>query len=176
VQRHKIALWYCSTQYRDESQLPIIMQLIDNELSEPYSIFTYRYFLATWPQLSFIAYDGDKWVWHLSHGWLHVRHCPLLIFYGTSPFRAICNLLPLAHLCRPFGCVVCKMDVHRSQAMRGYVAMLVVDKAYRGKRVGEYHSSVPQYSACVYTLSGSSTVCLVQTKHCGVHFHVSTKI
>lgn len=29
-------------QYRDESDLPIVMRLVDNELSEPYSIFTYR--------------------------------------------------------------------------------------------------------------------------------------
>lgn len=29
-------------QYRDERDLPTVMDLIDNELSEPYSIFTYR--------------------------------------------------------------------------------------------------------------------------------------
>ncbi|KAL6758312.1 acyl-CoA N-acyltransferase [Haematococcus lacustris] len=83
-------------QYSDERDLPIIMTLIDNELSEPYSIFTYRYFLHNWPHLCWLTYDGD----------------------------------------RPLGCVVCKMDVHREQAMRGYVAMLVVDKAYRGHGIG----------------------------------------
>lgn len=36
----------------------------------------------------------------------------------------------------PFGTVVCKMDLHRDH-MRGYVAMLVVDKAYRGKGAGK---------------------------------------
>lgn len=36
------------------------MGLIDAELSEPYSIFTYRYFLQQWPNLSFLAYDGEK--------------------------------------------------------------------------------------------------------------------
>ncbi|EFJ46580.1 hypothetical protein VOLCADRAFT_81829 [Volvox carteri f. nagariensis] len=82
-------------QYTDENDLPIVMDLVDKELSEPYSIFTYRYFLHQWPHLCFISYDGDK----------------------------------------PFGTVVCKMDLHRER-MRGYVAMLVVDKAYRGKRVG----------------------------------------
>ena len=30
-------------QYRDENDLPLVMHLIDNELSEPYSIFTYRW-------------------------------------------------------------------------------------------------------------------------------------
>ena len=30
-------------QYRDERDLATVMDLVDNELSEPYSIFTYRY-------------------------------------------------------------------------------------------------------------------------------------
>uniref|UniRef100_A0A7S0X112 N-acetyltransferase domain-containing protein n=1 Tax=Chlamydomonas leiostraca TaxID=1034604 RepID=A0A7S0X112_9CHLO len=84
-------------QYKDENDLAIVMSLVDKELSEPYSIFTYRYFLQHWPQLCFLVYDGDT----------------------------------------PFGCVVCKQDIHRDQAMRGYVAMLVVDKTYRGKGVGK---------------------------------------
>jgi peptide alpha-N-acetyltransferase len=39
--------------YVDETQLPTIMQLISQELSEPYTIYTYRYFLHTWPNLTF---------------------------------------------------------------------------------------------------------------------------
>lgn len=83
-------------QYRDEHDLPEVMRLIDVELSEPYSIFTYRYFLHSWPQLCFLALDGD----------------------------------------RAFGTIVCKMDM-RGDHMRGYLAMLVVEKAYRSKGVGE---------------------------------------
>lgn len=83
-------------QYRDERDLDTVMNLVDNELSEPYSIFTYRYFLHNWPQLAFLAYDGD--------------HC--------------------------FGTVVCKMDVHREQMLRGYLAMLVVEKPYRSLGTG----------------------------------------
>lgn len=71
------------------------MDLIDKDLSEPYSIFTYRYFLHAWPHLCFLAYDADK----------------------------------------PVGVIVCKMDVHREH-MRGYLAMLVVDNDYRGKKLG----------------------------------------
>lgn len=44
-----------NVQYQDECGLSEIMELIGNELSEPYSIFTYRYFLATWPNLCFVA-------------------------------------------------------------------------------------------------------------------------
>jgi hypothetical protein len=72
------------------------MNLVDNELSEPYSIFTYRYFLRTWPHLCFMAFDGE--------------HC--------------------------FATVVAKMDVHRERSVRGYIGMLVVEKAYRYLGVG----------------------------------------
>lgn len=41
--------------YGGEHHLPLIMSLVDQELSEPYSIFTYRYFVYLWPQLSFLV-------------------------------------------------------------------------------------------------------------------------
>ncbi|GAM22958.1 hypothetical protein SAMD00019534_061330 [Acytostelium subglobosum LB1] len=43
--------------YKGESQIKEIMDLIECELSEPYSIFTYRFFLGMWPQLCFLAHD-----------------------------------------------------------------------------------------------------------------------
>ena len=42
-------------QYDSELELPRVMALIDAELSEPYSIFTYRYFLNQWPFLCHLA-------------------------------------------------------------------------------------------------------------------------
>jgi len=46
--------------YNEEKQLPLIQKLIDKELSEPYSIFTYRYFLNGWPKLCWMAMcDGE---------------------------------------------------------------------------------------------------------------------
>lgn len=33
------------------------MELVDNELSEPYHIFTYRFFLHNWPSLCFLCFD-----------------------------------------------------------------------------------------------------------------------
>ncbi|KAF6261095.1 acyl-CoA N-acyltransferase [Scenedesmus sp. NREL 46B-D3] len=47
-------------QYKDECDLPIVMDLIDRSLSEPYSVFTYRYFLHQWPHLCYLAFDGSK--------------------------------------------------------------------------------------------------------------------
>ncbi|KAF9672990.1 hypothetical protein SADUNF_Sadunf11G0101800 [Salix dunnii] len=71
------------------------MNLVDQELSEPYSIFTYRYFVYLWPQLSFMAFH-----------------------------KGIC-----------VGTVVCKMGDNRDSKFRGYIAMLVVIKQYRGRGI-----------------------------------------
>ena len=37
--------------FKDETELPRIMELVGRDLSEPYSIFTYRYFIQGWPML-----------------------------------------------------------------------------------------------------------------------------
>ncbi|KAK7055180.1 N-alpha-acetyltransferase 30 [Favolaschia claudopus] len=46
-------------QYSGEEDLPYIMDLVQSELSEPYVIYTFRYFLHQWPHLSFLAYPSD---------------------------------------------------------------------------------------------------------------------
>merc|ERR1712137_582479 len=48
--------------YHSELQMPDIMRLIQKDLSEPYSIYTYRYFIHNWPMLCFLAMYGDKCV------------------------------------------------------------------------------------------------------------------
>mmetsp|Transcript_75275 Transcript_75275/g.166298 ORF Transcript_75275/g.166298 Transcript_75275/m.166298 type:complete len:196 (-) Transcript_75275:34-621(-) len=49
-------------QYRDERDMPGIVSLIDKDLSEPYSVFTYRYFINNWPDLCFMTMQGDRCV------------------------------------------------------------------------------------------------------------------
>ncbi|XP_053973503.1 N-alpha-acetyltransferase 30-like [Hylaeus anthracinus] len=48
--------------YTSELQMPNIMHLIQKDLSEPYSIYTYRYFIHNWPKLCFLAMHGDECV------------------------------------------------------------------------------------------------------------------
>ena len=48
--------------YTSETQLPAMMEMIDQMLSEPYSIFTYRYFLNAWPNLCICAMLGGETV------------------------------------------------------------------------------------------------------------------
>ncbi|PNT59817.1 hypothetical protein POPTR_001G432400v4 [Populus trichocarpa] len=104
--------------YGGEHHLPLIMNLVDQELSEPYSIFTYRYFVYLWPQLSFLAFHKGKCV----------------------------------------GTVVCKMGDHRNSTFRGYIAMLVVIKPYRGRGIA---TELVTRSIQVMMESGCEEVCQV---------------
>lgn len=62
-------------QYESELQLPAIIHLIENDLSEPYSIYTYRYFIHNWPNLCFLVKKKKqrKSTWadyiKVGHGW-----------------------------------------------------------------------------------------------------------
>ncbi|KAF6131646.1 N-alpha-acetyltransferase 30, NatC catalytic subunit [Phyllostomus discolor] len=53
--------------YESELQMPDIMRLITKDLSEPYSIYTYRYFIHNWPQLCFLVLT---WLRKLYMPWL----------------------------------------------------------------------------------------------------------
>ncbi|CAE6477795.1 hypothetical protein ACGC1H_005826 [Rhizoctonia solani] len=46
--------------YAGETDLPAIMALVQDGLSEPYVIYTYRYFLSSWPHLAFMAHDPES--------------------------------------------------------------------------------------------------------------------
>lgn len=52
----------CYTRYKGESQMAAIIYLITKDLSEPYSIYTYRYFIHNWPKLCFLAIHEDQYV------------------------------------------------------------------------------------------------------------------
>jgi peptide alpha-N-acetyltransferase len=48
--------------YESELELPSIMKLIQKDLSEPYSIYTYRYFIHNWGHLCYLALHENKCV------------------------------------------------------------------------------------------------------------------
>ncbi len=41
--------------YEKDEELEDIIKLVEHELSEPYSVFTYRYFLTKWPKLCILV-------------------------------------------------------------------------------------------------------------------------
>eukprot|EP00484_Ammonia_sp_Unknown_P019021 CAMPEP_0197028452 /NCGR_PEP_ID=MMETSP1384-20130603/8140_1 /TAXON_ID=29189 /ORGANISM="Ammonia sp." /LENGTH=249 /DNA_ID=CAMNT_0042457457 /DNA_START=20 /DNA_END=769 /DNA_ORIENTATION=- len=43
--------------YSGETQMKLIQDLCSANLSEPYSVFTYRYFVNNWPYLTYLAMD-----------------------------------------------------------------------------------------------------------------------
>ncbi|CAF0800940.1 unnamed protein product [Adineta steineri] len=45
--------------YQSEKEMSSIMSLISGTLSEPYSIYTYRYFIHNWPDLCFLCSNRD---------------------------------------------------------------------------------------------------------------------
>lgn len=89
-------------QYSGERHLQSMIDLIACDLSEPYSVFTYRYFINNWPNLCYLAVVPAKEA------------------DAEGPAREE----------RLVGCIVCKQEAHRTtQAMRGYIAMLAVRHA-----------------------------------------------
>ena len=47
-------------QYSSEDQLKLLTPLIEKDLSEPYSVYTYRYFIHNWSQLCFVVYRRGR--------------------------------------------------------------------------------------------------------------------
>lgn len=90
----------------DSEDLNQIINLVESELSEPYIIYTYRYFLTDWPHLSFLCFPEEAVGAH----------------HADPPPRAI-------------GAIVCKQDVHRGKLNRGYIAMLTIKKEARMKGI-----------------------------------------
>lgn len=89
----------------EEDVLPRIQALMERDLSEPYSVFTYRYFIQGWPELTIMATSTEK-------------------EEGKGKGRLL-------------GVIVCKADrQNRRRRLRGYIAMLAVEKDARGKGIG----------------------------------------
>jgi peptide alpha-N-acetyltransferase len=106
------------------------MELIDRDLSEPYSIFTYRYFVAQWPKLCFLAVDPTG-------GRAAAAAAPKENDDDatTKPIRPPV-LLPDGEGAAA-GVVISKAEPHRDRGLvRGYLAMLVVDNSYRARGIG----------------------------------------
>ncbi|BGP53259.1 N-alpha-acetyltransferase 30 [Rhodotorula sphaerocarpa] len=96
--------------YQGEADLEAIVALVDDELSEPYNLYTYRYFLDDWPHLCFFAHAGEE---------------PIgVIVCKQEPHTKSSKSLPIPG-----------QPGERRPLMRGYLAMLSTKKAYRGRGV-----------------------------------------
>ena len=92
--------------YTSETQLPYIQSLIDRDLSEPYSVYTYRYFINNWPHLTLLA----------------LIHTPDPVTAATTTHcvgTIICKLSPTSQ------------PASAASLARGYLAMLATHRHYR---------------------------------------------
>ena len=99
--------------------MPSIIRLIEKDLSEPYSIFTYRYFVHNWPELCVLA--------------LHRETRELV---GVAISKA--ELEP-EHTASPGGgggLPPTPGEADGPHVMRGYIAMLAVETSYRRYGIG----------------------------------------
>lgn len=94
----------------EDTHLPAIQSLISGDLSEPYSIYCYRYFLHQWPDLCFLALDDSVSTTH-----------------STTTTNA-----PLV------GAIVSKLEPHRSGPLRGYIGMLAVSSSHRSRGIATH--------------------------------------
>ncbi|AAZ12300.1 N-acetyltransferase, putative [Trypanosoma equiperdum] len=92
----------------DEEVMNFIVQLFTKELTEPYSSFTYEYFIFGWPDLTIVAYGYDG------------EDVPDASVKGKR-----------------VGAVVSRVSrKHIDSPLRGYVAMFAVIPEFRGFRLG----------------------------------------
>ncbi|KAA3675527.1 N-alpha-acetyltransferase 30 [Paragonimus westermani] len=98
-------------QYRDEEDLQRIIPLISKDLSEPYSIYTYRYFIYQWPKLCLLAFCKGECV-------------------GTI----VCKLEPYAtNLLRGYIAMLVVKDGHRRKGIGSRLVQLAVDLMIENK-------------------------------------------
>eukprot|EP00614_Pseudopedinella_elastica_P012177 CAMPEP_0172611732 /NCGR_PEP_ID=MMETSP1068-20121228/31384_1 /TAXON_ID=35684 /ORGANISM="Pseudopedinella elastica, Strain CCMP716" /LENGTH=176 /DNA_ID=CAMNT_0013415789 /DNA_START=197 /DNA_END=727 /DNA_ORIENTATION=- len=107
--------------YRDESILPEIMALVDRDLSEPYSVFTYRYFLVNWPQLCICAIRRGELV-----GVVVCKAEEEPDRHNRSEYRGYIAMLAVSDSCRRrgIGSVLVKQAVQRMRELKCVEAML----------------------------------------------------
>lgn len=129
--------------YMGEPDLPHIMELVQSELSEPYVIYTFRYFLHYWYVHSFGSHDyftsiDTELHRRLGHIYLSLYVSPydskmLGSLRGSSPAQAYSDN-PNESV--PIGVIVCKQSTHKGSINRGYIAMLSVSKNWRKRGIG----------------------------------------
>ena len=102
--------WLRYEQFKSDADLPMIVDLFTRSLSEPYTVFTYQFFIHTWPDLCIMCFGLQQ---------------------DKKPDDSARGDF--------IGCVVSKVSRKRvTYDLRGYVAMLAVEPSFRGHRIGSH--------------------------------------
>lgn len=103
--------------YRDEADLRTVQNLFARELSEPYQIWTYRYFVEPWPTLTIFAESNEE-----------IVGC------------CMANIETRSKSAKPDGVDKNPSTSHTDPAStykRGYIGMISVIDAYKRRRIGQ---------------------------------------
>lgn len=130
--------------YRDESQLEHVDRLVAVDLSEPYSIFTYRYFLNRYPDLCILAVDKKSGeVCGCVVGKIDVEDInnpPMSADMSTSDSYAD-GKTSATHTAQAGDILDSNNAALRAMAEvvihTGYIGMLAVSKSYRRRGIGK---------------------------------------
>ncbi|GAA5847906.1 hypothetical protein JCM9279_003485 [Rhodotorula babjevae] len=114
--------------YQGEEDLGAITKLVDEELSEPYNLYTYRYFLDEWPHLCFFACSNGE---------------PIgVVICKQEPHTKSSRSLPVESSTAGEAATGEAQEEEQEPArrplMRGYLAMLSTTKAFRGRGVATH--------------------------------------
>mmetsp|Transcript_19935 Transcript_19935/g.43343 ORF Transcript_19935/g.43343 Transcript_19935/m.43343 type:complete len:218 (+) Transcript_19935:96-749(+) len=132
--------------YRDESQLEHVDRLVAVDLSEPYSIFTYRYFLNRYPDLCILAVDNKSGeVCGCVVGKIDVENMNV----NSDPPAVILDDADVDTDNRNNSTHAAQQDINEDASdikavsaanfaiQTGYIGMLAVSKSYRRKGIGK---------------------------------------
>ncbi|KAJ1727653.1 N-alpha-acetyltransferase 30 [Coemansia sp. Benny D160-2] len=130
--------------YTCESDLQPAIKLIERDLSEPYSIYTYRYFVHQWPRLCILAHDTST----------AENECVGVIICKLEPHRRRYNE----------GYFDSSTEQQQQDGgggsvalNRGYIGMVAVGKPYRKMGIG---SALVVRALCAMKEEGAEEVAL----------------
>ncbi|CAN6651266.1 N-alpha-acetyltransferase 30 [Trichomonascus vanleenenianus] len=162
---------------KEESELRIITKLVSDDLSEPYSIYVYRYFIYESPELCFLAFDGDIPVGVIvcniqSHRQVRSRgYIAMLAVKKSHRGRGIAKrLITMAvEAIKAKGAdeIILETEVTNTIAMRLYENMGFL----RSKRLHRYYLNANDAFRLILPLKEASTVLsqfLIQDSHADV--------
>lgn len=103
--------------YRDEEDLRTVQSLFAQELSEPYQLWTYRYFVEPWPMLTIFAESNGKIVGCCMASIETRSRCTKLDKMAKNPGSSHTS--------------------GNSTYKRGYIGMISVVDAYKRRKIGK---------------------------------------
>jgi peptide alpha-N-acetyltransferase len=129
--------------YVDETLIDDVMKLVALDLSEPYSIFTYRYFLHRFPDLCILAVDGKTKevcgcvVGKIDIETIHHQHDNSMIMDGNNT-QVSQQQQQNQEQTNTVGNENSLIDSNNNNsAQTGYIGMLAVRDTYRRKGIGK---------------------------------------